>query len=322
MIGSRKLNSPATRVIIPVMVRAGKLVPAHGGELPKLREGAAIDLVTEEGDFLDREELERFNREDFPEILPAGSEMFAVIARRDQTFHRVSRQSLPKPKRSILQRTSRVTRRRAGACHDRRVSFAWLRTASPGFGRYGRKTGHLSHLSGQFFLAETAIAFCRMPQFRLRHLRFGDDRAQARRRRPHPDCRNPVPGWEAGDGGIVFQLRETATGDLQFHHQCADTKRICPNTDQVLIQVADLFQRDKPVMLPTIEWQVGQIRAHTPNAFFLGIGTLRTWRTSGGKMKGQPDRISRYGFHPVSGIGRNQKKVAGLQRYIPAGIKP
>ena len=90
MIGPRTLNSPNTRVIIPVMMRAGKLVPAYGGELPKLREGAAIDLVTEEGDFLNREELERYNKEDFPEILPAGSEMFAVIAHRDQTFHRVA----------------------------------------------------------------------------------------------------------------------------------------------------------------------------------------------------------------------------------------
>ena len=39
-------------------------------------------------------------------------------------------------------------------------------------------------------------------------------------------------------------------------------------------------------------------------------------------MKGQPDRISRYGFHPVPGIGRNQKKVTGFQRRIPSRIKP
>ena len=39
-------------------------------------------------------------------------------------------------------------------------------------------------------------------------------------------------------------------------------------------------------------------------------------------MQGQPDRIGRHRFHPVPGIGGNQKKVAGLQRRIPAGIKP
>jgi len=38
-------------------------------------------------------------------------------------------------------------------------------------------------------------------------------------------------------------------------------------------------------------------------------------------MEGQPDGIGRHGFHPVPGIGWDQKKVAGLQR-LPAGIKP
>ena len=38
-------------------------------------------------------------------------------------------------------------------------------------------------------------------------------------------------------------------------------------------------------------------------------------------MQGQPDGIGRHGFHPVPGIGRNQKKVTGPHRHIPAGIK-
>ena len=33
-----------------------------------------------------------------------------------------------------------------------------------------------------------------------------------------------------------------------MRQECAATKRIFPNPDHVLIQMADLFQRDKPVI--------------------------------------------------------------------------
>jgi len=90
MIGPRKLTDPTQRVVVPVTLRGGQLVPFYGGAMPKLREGAVMDLITEEAAFLDRSELERFNNESFPEILPTGTEMYAVIARRDQQFHEVA----------------------------------------------------------------------------------------------------------------------------------------------------------------------------------------------------------------------------------------
>jgi hypothetical protein len=90
MIGPRKLTDPTQRVVIPVTLRGGQIVPFYGGEMPKLREGAVMDLITEEAAFLDPSELERFNKEDFPEILPKGNEMYAVIAHRHQPFHQVA----------------------------------------------------------------------------------------------------------------------------------------------------------------------------------------------------------------------------------------
>jgi len=77
---------PTERVVIPVTIRNGKIVPFYGGEMPKLREGVVMDLITEEAAFLDASEIKRFHQESFPEVLPAGSELFAVIAFRNQTF--------------------------------------------------------------------------------------------------------------------------------------------------------------------------------------------------------------------------------------------
>jgi len=37
-------------------------------------------------------------------------------------------------------------------------------------------------------------------------------------------------------------------------------------------------------------------------------------------MQGQPDGIHRHGFHPVPGIGWNQKKVAGFQSHITRSL--
>jgi hypothetical protein len=90
MIGPRKLTDPTQRVVVPVTIRGGQIVPFYGGEMPKLREGAVMDLITEEAAFLDRSELERFNKDDIREILPTGTEMYAVIARDDQKFHKVA----------------------------------------------------------------------------------------------------------------------------------------------------------------------------------------------------------------------------------------
>lgn len=90
MIGPRRPTDPTQRVVVPVTIRDSQIVPFYGGEMPKLREGAVMDLVTEEAAFLDRSELKRFNKDDVREILPTGTEMYAVIARRDQQFHKVA----------------------------------------------------------------------------------------------------------------------------------------------------------------------------------------------------------------------------------------
>ncbi len=86
MIGPRKPTDPTERVVIPVTIRCGEIVPFYGGEMPKLRDGAVMDLITEEAAFLIPAEIERFQQESFPEVLPTGSEMFAVIAFRNQDF--------------------------------------------------------------------------------------------------------------------------------------------------------------------------------------------------------------------------------------------
>lgn len=90
MIGPRKLTDPTQRVVVPVTIRGGQIVPFYGGEMPKLREGAVVELITEEAAFMDRSELARFNKDEVREILPTGTEMYAVIARRDQQFHKVA----------------------------------------------------------------------------------------------------------------------------------------------------------------------------------------------------------------------------------------
>lgn len=90
MIGPRKLTDPTQRVVVPVTIRGGQIVPFYGGEMPKFREGAVMDLITEEAAFLDPSEMERFNMEDVRKILPTGTEMYAVIARRGQQFHKVA----------------------------------------------------------------------------------------------------------------------------------------------------------------------------------------------------------------------------------------
>jgi hypothetical protein len=86
MIGSRKPTDPNKRVVIPVTICNGKIVPFYGGELPQFREGAVMDLLTEEGAFLEPAEIQRFHQESFQIILPEGSEMFAVISFRNQDF--------------------------------------------------------------------------------------------------------------------------------------------------------------------------------------------------------------------------------------------
>lgn len=73
---------PSKRVVIPVRVRDGKLVPFYGGDMPKLREGWVMDVVTEADAFEDTTEIGRFDLQNEVVIVKAQTELFAVISTR------------------------------------------------------------------------------------------------------------------------------------------------------------------------------------------------------------------------------------------------
>lgn len=70
---------PSERVVIPLVVRQGKLVPFYGGEMPKLKEGWVVDLITEVDAFQEEIEAERFNVEDTVVILEKGKKLYACL---------------------------------------------------------------------------------------------------------------------------------------------------------------------------------------------------------------------------------------------------
>lgn len=70
------------RVVIPLIVRKGKLVPFYGGEMPEFKEGWIMDLNAEANSFADKSQIHRFNLEETVIIHPKGKELFAIITDR------------------------------------------------------------------------------------------------------------------------------------------------------------------------------------------------------------------------------------------------
>lgn len=71
---------PDRRVVIPLRVESGRLVPFYGGEMPRLREGTIVEMVTQVSAFEDLVEAERFELDEIVEILPADSQLFAIMS--------------------------------------------------------------------------------------------------------------------------------------------------------------------------------------------------------------------------------------------------
>ena len=79
MSSKRNDHETSQRVVVPVIVRHGKLMPFYGGTMPAFKEGRIMDLITEVDAFTDQTEVARFHLEEVVTILPPETTLFALM---------------------------------------------------------------------------------------------------------------------------------------------------------------------------------------------------------------------------------------------------
>ena len=81
-MSKRHGNEPAKRIVVPLTIRGGVLVPFYGGKMPPLKEGSVVDLIAEETAFQNAADVARFDAEKGVTIRQPGEKLWAVISRR------------------------------------------------------------------------------------------------------------------------------------------------------------------------------------------------------------------------------------------------
>ncbi|MCX6849020.1 MAG: hypothetical protein NTY98_08870 [Verrucomicrobia bacterium] len=79
--------NPAKRVVIPMQVHKGVLVPFHNMSMPQLKDGSVVDLVCEESQFVESDFAARLNTVETVLFLKKGATLFAHM-RQDGPAHR------------------------------------------------------------------------------------------------------------------------------------------------------------------------------------------------------------------------------------------
>jgi hypothetical protein len=69
------------RVLIPVILSHGTMVPFYGGEMPELEEGTVADLWVPLHAFRKPADARKFSTEEIVDLLPAGTPLWALISR-------------------------------------------------------------------------------------------------------------------------------------------------------------------------------------------------------------------------------------------------
>jgi len=77
---------PSKRVVIPMTVTDGKLVPYFNMPMPKLKEGSLVELVCEEPQFVDPSIPRLLNSEERVLILPEKTRLFAQMRQEGSKF--------------------------------------------------------------------------------------------------------------------------------------------------------------------------------------------------------------------------------------------
>src|SRR5688500_1125755 len=72
--------SSGKRIVVPLTVKSGELVPTDCRNMPLLRDGSLLELNVDESSFVNKSDLERFDSIRMYELLPKGSTLFALLS--------------------------------------------------------------------------------------------------------------------------------------------------------------------------------------------------------------------------------------------------